>query len=82
MGKSHDDEMDQAKRIMSALVRMPPKPHDEMKLGKRAATDLPEGTQAVLTFDGSRFISGYHLLPDGKRIELPPEALGSRKLRS
>jgi hypothetical protein len=34
MAKSQDDEMDQAKRIMSALVRMPPKPHDEMKLGK------------------------------------------------
>jgi hypothetical protein len=25
---------DETKRIMGALVRMPPKPHDEMKLGK------------------------------------------------
>ena len=32
MGKDH--ELDEAKRIMGALVRMPPKPHDEMKLGK------------------------------------------------
>jgi hypothetical protein len=28
-------EIDEAtRRIMGALVRMPPKPHDEMKLGK------------------------------------------------
>jgi hypothetical protein len=31
---SGKDELEQAKRIMGALVRMPPKPHDEMKLGK------------------------------------------------
>jgi len=29
--------LDQTKKIMSALVRMPPKPHEEMKLGKRTA---------------------------------------------
>jgi hypothetical protein len=28
------DELQEAKRIMGELVRMPPKPHDEMKLGK------------------------------------------------
>ena len=28
------DELDQAKRLMGALVRIKPKPHDEMKLGK------------------------------------------------
>jgi hypothetical protein len=28
------DELDQTLRIMGALVRMPPKPHDQMKLGK------------------------------------------------
>jgi len=28
------DELEEAKRIMGALVRMPPKPHDQMKLGK------------------------------------------------
>jgi len=26
--------MDQAKNVMSALVRTPPKPHEEMKIGK------------------------------------------------
>jgi len=31
---SEKDELEQAKRIMGALVRMPPKPHDQMKLGK------------------------------------------------
>jgi hypothetical protein len=29
-----DKELEEAKRIMGALVRMPPKPHEEMKLGK------------------------------------------------
>jgi len=29
---THDIE--QAKRLMGALLRMPPKPHSEMKLGK------------------------------------------------
>jgi hypothetical protein len=31
---SEKDKLEEAKRIMGALVRMPPKPHDEMKLGK------------------------------------------------
>jgi hypothetical protein len=29
-----DDGLDEARRIMGALVRMPPKPHEDMKLGK------------------------------------------------
>jgi hypothetical protein len=29
-----DKSLDEMKRIMGALVRMPPKHHDEMKLGK------------------------------------------------
>jgi hypothetical protein len=35
MAKPHDDKLEQAKRIMGALVRMPHKPHDQMKLGKK-----------------------------------------------
>jgi len=35
MGASGKDDLEEAKRIMGVLVRMPPKPHDEMKLGKR-----------------------------------------------
>jgi hypothetical protein len=34
MAKSPDQLDDETKRIMAALVRMPPKPHDQMKLGK------------------------------------------------
>jgi hypothetical protein len=34
MTKNPVSELDQAKRIMGALVRMPPKPHEKMKLGK------------------------------------------------
>jgi hypothetical protein len=29
--------LDETKRLMAALGRMPPKPHEEMKLGKRSA---------------------------------------------
>jgi hypothetical protein len=29
-------EMEQTKRLMGALVRMKPKPHEEMKVGKKA----------------------------------------------
>jgi hypothetical protein len=31
-----DDSLEQMKRIMGQLVRTPPKPHDQMKLGKRS----------------------------------------------
>jgi hypothetical protein len=33
MAKSKD-ELDETKRLMGALVRMKPKPHEDMKLGK------------------------------------------------
>ena len=33
MTKSHD-ELGNTKRLMGALVRMKPKPHEDMKLGK------------------------------------------------
>jgi hypothetical protein len=32
---SKDKEIEATKRLMGALVRQPPKPHDEMKIGKR-----------------------------------------------
>jgi len=28
------DDLEATKRLMGALVRMPPKPHEEMKIGK------------------------------------------------
>jgi len=31
--KDHDD-IEKTKRLMGALVRMPPKPHEDMKIGK------------------------------------------------
>jgi hypothetical protein len=30
-----EDDIEGAKRLMGALVRQPPKPHDEMKVGKK-----------------------------------------------
>jgi hypothetical protein len=33
MAKSRD-ELGQTKRLMGALLRMPPKPHEDMKVGK------------------------------------------------
>jgi len=38
--KPADNELDHMRRIMGALVRMPPKPHDQMRLGK------PKGKKA------------------------------------
>jgi hypothetical protein len=35
MGKADREKFDAAKRLMGALVRMPPKPHEEMKLGRK-----------------------------------------------
>jgi hypothetical protein len=34
MTKTPPDDLDQMKRIMGVLGRMPPKPHSEMKIGK------------------------------------------------
>lgn len=34
MSKSHD-QLAGTKRLMGVLGRMPPKPHEEMKIGKR-----------------------------------------------
>jgi hypothetical protein len=31
-------KLDDTKRLMGALVRMKPKPHEEMKIGKKNAT--------------------------------------------
>jgi hypothetical protein len=36
MAKSKDD-LEKTKRLMGALLRMPPKQHSEMKLGKKAS---------------------------------------------
>jgi len=34
MAKSDKDGLEQTKNLMGALVRMKPKPHEEMKLGR------------------------------------------------
>jgi hypothetical protein len=34
MAKTKLTELDETKRLMGALVRMKPKPHEEMKVGK------------------------------------------------
>jgi hypothetical protein len=36
MSKPKTDELEATKRLMSALVHMKPKPHEEMKVGKKA----------------------------------------------
>jgi hypothetical protein len=37
MTKPKSDAVEETKRLMGALVRMKPKPHEEMTVGKRAA---------------------------------------------
>jgi hypothetical protein len=35
MTKPKSDAVEETKRLMGALVRMKPKPHEEMKIGKK-----------------------------------------------
>ena len=37
MAKKPETDLDETKRLMGALVRMKPKPHEDMKLGKATA---------------------------------------------
>lgn len=36
-------KLDETKKLMGALVRMKPKPHEEMKVGKKATTKKFKG---------------------------------------
>ena len=35
MAKQDSNQLEKTRRLMQALVRMPPKPHEEMKMGKK-----------------------------------------------
>jgi hypothetical protein len=37
-----NSDLDKTKRLMGALVRMKPKPHDEMKLSKKRSARKPK----------------------------------------
>jgi hypothetical protein len=37
MAQNDEDQLKSTKAVMGALVRMPPKPHEDMKLGKPRA---------------------------------------------
>jgi len=45
------NDLEQTKRLMGALVRMPPKPHEDMKVGKpkRKKAKSPGKRRAVKT---------------------------------
>ena len=36
MASTRKDGLDETKRLMGALLRMKPKPHEEMKVGKKS----------------------------------------------
>ncbi|MHB8268235.1 hypothetical protein [Bradyrhizobium sp.] len=38
MAKKSNDDIDGTKSLMGALVRMKPKPHEEMKVGKKSVS--------------------------------------------
>jgi len=42
MAKPDKDDLDQTKKLMGAVVRMKPKPHEEMKVGKKAKKSKPK----------------------------------------
>ena len=41
MAKAGKDELEKTKSLMGALVRMKPKPHEDMRIGKKAKTKKP-----------------------------------------
>jgi hypothetical protein len=41
-----DDNMEETRRLMGALVRMPPKPHEDMKLGKARKQEPGKASKA------------------------------------
>lgn len=47
------DPLASAKRIMAAVVKMPPKPHAELKLGKAKGTAGTSPTKRKLVKKGS-----------------------------
>jgi hypothetical protein len=51
-----DDPLEETKRLMGALVRQPPKPHEEMKLGrsKRVAESKKRDSNARKKKGGRR----------------------------
>jgi hypothetical protein len=44
--KRHLDQIPEAAAIMAAMVRMPPKPHEEMKLGKSKTKGKKKASRA------------------------------------
>jgi hypothetical protein len=44
-----DAKLDQTKRLMGALVRMKPKPHEEIKVGKKAKESQKSKTKPKST---------------------------------
>ena len=43
MANSKDQDLQDTKRLMGALVRMKPKPHEDMKVGKRVKAKKKSG---------------------------------------
>jgi hypothetical protein len=48
MARKQDAILQKAKEIMGALVRQPPKPHEEMKLGKPRAKRVKSPKQKTV----------------------------------
>jgi hypothetical protein len=47
MSSKEPDRLEATKRLMGALGRMPPKPHEEMKIGKSKSKSMtPKGVPA------------------------------------
>jgi hypothetical protein len=55
MSDKDRSDLEAARRVMGALLRMPPKPHDEMKVGKKPK---PKKSQSPATKRAKK-ASGY-----------------------
>lgn len=63
MAKPRRDELEAVKRLMCALVRIPPKPHEDMKIGK-GTTKKERETKNFAPLERKK--------PKGRARPLPP----------
>jgi len=65
MRKTSDQSHDVATQIMERMVRMPPKPHSEMKLGKRKAKAVQKANRPEAAHVGAMIVFDVETLPNG-----------------
>jgi hypothetical protein len=65
MSKTPDQTSDIATRIMERMVRMPPKQHKDMKLGKSKAKAVSKANRQEAPYVGAMIVFDVETLPNG-----------------